>query len=139
MNISRWWTESTPVLISKYAVLSGWRYPLVPVTGKLVHNVPMFFALMLRYHRFVHEDFDREVFIFAWWPIAPIARVCYWWKHSRWRFCVEHWMRGRVMDKPEGEAYTAWTWRMRPLRAWTWRKTRPVSSYGANRPEQEHT
>lgn len=97
----------------------GWRAPLVYVACDRLHHTS-WFANRLRWHRRVHHDFDRDLYVYAWWPIAPFAKFAYWWSARRW--CVERALRHRILDGREGSYL--WEYTVRPLRAWTWRKTR---------------
>ena len=128
MSLSRWWTLSD-VTVEDWLRCGdnkwhGRRFPLIAITEELLRDSP-FMKRYNAWHIKVHHDFDRELHIFAWWPIAPLAKLCYWWRYrTKWRYCIEHAMHGRIADKPEGEMWTSWTWRFRVPSRWTWHRTR---------------
>lgn len=104
---------------------NGWRYPLVEVTGILLHDVPSILSYN-PWHRKAWHDFDRDVWVLAWWPLLPFALAYAWWFRSRSRRCIEFWLHRRVMDVPEGEVVDFHCEYIRPLNRWTWRRTRRV-------------
>lgn len=67
-------------------------------------------------YRVVGRDFNRDTWWFARKEIAPVVRAWFAWRQSRWRFCIERALSRRVLDKPEGHAWTAWTWKVRAPR-----------------------
>lgn len=69
---------------------------------------------------FVFNDWDRDVWIFTYWPLFPFVFLFYWWSTKRW--IVERWMRHRIADVPEGWHCKHWT--LRPLSRWTWHCSR---------------
>lgn len=128
VNLRRWWTPTAPLVLENWREpCSGWRYPLVPVTRNLCEDAPVRLSWFLREYDRVHHDFDRDLYVYAWWPIAPLARVAYWWlRGTPLRWSIERWLNRRVADKRESEVYNfALLGFWRPLRAWTWRKTFP--------------
>ena len=126
-NLRRWWTESTLMLHwENRTPLNGWTYPIVPVTREFQRDFVNAFRVFLARYRQVHYDFNRDLDVYAWWPIAPLVRVAYWWRYgTALRWSIERWLNRRVADKREWETYNfALLGHWRPLRAWTWRRTR---------------
>lgn len=119
----RWWTPTAPTLAPDFVPISGWRWPLILVTRELLCEKYDDVAWYLAAHRRVYYSFDADYYVYAWWPIAPAARLIYWWRHeTRWRFAVERALRGRVVDIRDGDYLS--NWKLRPLSRWTWRRTR---------------
>lgn len=105
-----------------------WRKPRLEVTRELLADSNRRVARYLyeAYYYEVHRNFDRESYVFVWAPLALPARLAYWWRYeTSWRCCIERAMRGRIADVAEGDYLT--NWRLRPLRRWTWRRTRRPS------------
>lgn len=102
------------------------RHPVFPATRAAVQHSPIGPAIADGGHyAVVPHDHDREVQWFAWNPVAPFIRLWFWWTQGTWvRFAIERALRGRVIDKPEGERWTDWTWKIRPLSKWTRHRTR---------------
>ena len=101
---------------------SGWRWPLVPVTRELIDDYPVRLNAYFAAYRRVYYDFDYDYFVYAWWPIAPVAKLLYWWRRgTRWRYSAERWLNHRVIDVPEGNYLS--NWHLRPLQAWTRHRT----------------
>jgi hypothetical protein len=133
-NLRRWWTPTEPVFPHPIhwwlqEPVSGWQFTLVPVLREMLKYIPQFARVALPKHRRVHHDFDRDLYVYAWWPIAPLARVAYWWRYGTpLRWSIERWMNRRVADKREGWCYNfALLGHWRPLRAWTWRRIRSAT------------
>ena len=108
-----------------YKPWRGWRFPLVDVACEMEDDCPQF-RRWNRFHVRVHYSFDRDVAVYAWWPLAPVAWVAYWWtSRTLLRWSVERWMQRRIADKPEGEYYNfALLGCWRNWRRWTWKRTR---------------
>lgn len=123
----RWWYEPPRFEQSSAGITGGplgWRKPHISVTREADEDYKFGVILTQLGYRAVHHDFDRDCNEYVWWPVAPVAALVYTWLNSRHRFCIEHAMRGRIADKPEGETWTSWTWRFRKPSAWTWQRTR---------------
>lgn len=71
-----------------------------------------------------YYDFNCYVYLYALAPIAPFVRAWLTWRHCALRFSIERALKRRIIDKPEGEAWTNWSWKVRPLRKWSWRRTK---------------
>lgn len=106
----------------------AFRHPVFPATREAVKHSPIGDAILAgRQYREAWFDFEREVYWYAWWPIAPIARAWGWWFYGKGqyiRFSLERFLGRRVIDKAKGENWTNWAaWEIRPVWAWTWNRT----------------
>src|SRR5262249_47001481 len=67
-----------------------------------------------------YHDFDRDLYYYTTWLIAPVACFIFWLWRQRylpWRIA-----RGRILDVEE--AHHCRTGTLRPISRWTLRKTR---------------
>ena len=124
----RWWLYPPTFRydVPLHHQLRAWQKPRIDVTAELLYEAGVFSTLHRWGYLPVHHDFDRNVWVFVWWPLWLPVRAAYWWLYeTRLRFCAEYAMNRRIADKPEGHAWTAWTWRFRHPRNWTWRRVLP--------------
>jgi hypothetical protein len=78
-----------------------------------------------KWYTIIHFNYDNGHTLFAHWLIAPFIGAWFWWDKHRWK--IEQWMRWRISDIPGGYSCALWSYGLRPLKKWTWRRTRPHS------------